>query len=552
MARQPRQQPIGFYGKFQPTGVDDSAARRMQALAGLGETVAGLSSLAKQFGVAQANELAPAEAALAVEEAITVDPETGKNIYGKIEKRKGWGSEVFNYEIAKGIGASQSIDVQEGMADISLRAQTSEDPLATFNALSEGLLNGLQVNASFSPDTNYQINALVSTYRQDIIAGEVKKGIDTSRANQKRNIDVTSQSALTFISNGNIEAGAQAYMNVLDSYDNQVGTTYSQGEADALKDQFTVEYEVAHSRLGLKTIVDEKGQIAGTQFIEAIIDNKSLPWTLEEKEATVDILTNDLKEIRQLENIKESELAANLKTRQADNASNLYIGITSGLVDSAQVTLAASLGKISFTQLTTLGAIITNRGKGVDDYELINQIRQAQYTNPELALQLISDNTETRLTGKTGSELFNIALGFQARGGELESAEAKRFSNHITDMVVVKGVFGQLDFESQANESKLQIIYAERVLAGESPAVVARDLINSYKGISNIPQPQYAGDTYENSTKQGSDLYNALKNNSIDDDTYNENVKRLEAYFTAKQNEKTFQEDYDSIMKGQQ
>jgi hypothetical protein len=552
MAKQPRQQPIGFYGKFQPTGVDDSAARRMQALAGLGETVAGLSSLAKQFGVAQANELAPAEAALAVEEAITVDPETGKNIYGKIEKRKGWGSEVFNYEIAKGIGASQSIDVQEGMADISLRAQTSEDPLATFNALSEGLLNGLQVNASFSPDTNYQINALVSTYRQDIIAGEVKKGIDTSRANQKRNIDVTSQSALTFISNGNIEAGAQAYMNVLDSYDNQVGTTYSQGEADALKDQFTVEYEVAHSRLGLKTIVDEKGQIAGTQFIEAIIDNKSLPWTLEEKEATVDILTNDLKEIRQLENIKESELAANLKTRQADNASNLYIGITSGLVDSAQVTLAASLGKISFTQLTTLGAIITNRGKGVDDYELINQIRQAQYTNPELALQLISDNTETRLTGKTGSELFNIALGFQARGGELESAEAKRFSNHITDMVVVKGVFGQLDFESQANESKLQIIYAERVLAGESPAVVARDLINSYKGISNIPQPQYAGDTYENSTKQGSDLYNALKNNSIDDDTYNENVKRLEAYFTAKQNEKTFQEDYDSIMKGQQ
>jgi hypothetical protein len=552
MAKQPRQQPIGFYGKFQPTGVDDSAARRMQALAGLGETVAGLSSLAKQFGVAQANELAPAEAALAVEEAITVDPETGKNIYGKIEKRKGWGSEVFNYEIAKGIGASQSIDVQEGMADISLRAQTSEDPLATFNALSEGLLNGLQVNASFSPDTNYQINALVSTYRQDIIAGEVKKGIDTSRANQKRNIDVTSQSALTFISNGNIEAGAQAYMNVLDSYDNQVGTTYSQGEADALKDQFTVEYEVAHSRLGLKTIVDEKGQIAGTQFIEAIIDNKSLPWTLEEKEATVDILTNDLKEIRQLENIKESELAANLKTRQADNASNLYIGITSGLVDSAQVTLAASLGKISFTQLTTLGAIITNRGKGVDDYELINQIRQAQYTNPELALQLISDNTETRLTGKTGSELFNIALGFQARGGELKSAEAKRFSNHITDMVVVKGVFGQLDFESQANESKLQIIYAERVLAGESPAVVARDLINSYKGISNIPQPQYAGDTYENSTKQGSDLYNALKNNSIDDDTYNENVKRLEAYFTAKQNEKTFQEDYDSIMKGQQ
>lgn len=549
MAKRPRQQRILSYGEFRPTGVDDSISRRMQALAGLGETVAGV---AEQFGRAKAKELAPEQAQQAVEEAITVDPETGKKIYGKVAKRKGWGSNVFNYEVEKGVYASQSIDVQEGMKDISLRAQDSEDPLATFNALSKGLLDGLQVNAPFSPNTNYKINALVSTYRQDIIAGEVKKGIDISRANQKRNIDLTSQNALTFISNGNIEAGAEAYMDVLDAYDSQVGTTYSRGEADALKKQFTNQYEVAQSRLGLKTIIDEKGQIAGTQFIEAIVDNKSLPWTLEQKESAVDILINDLKEIRTLENIKQSELAEALKTRQADNASNLYIGITSGLVDSAEITLAASLKKISFSQLTTLGAIITNRGKGVDDYELINQIRQAQYTNAELALQLIADNTGTRLTGKTGSELYNIALGFKARGEELESAEAKRFSKHITDMVVVKGVFGNLDFESQANESKLQILYAERVLAGESPPVVARDLINSYKGISNIPQPQYAGDTYENSTKQGSDLYNALKNGTIDDDTYNENVKKLEAYFTAKQNEKTFQEDYDSLMKGKQ
>ena len=75
MARQPRQQPIGFYGKFQPTGVDDSAARRMQALAGLAGQVGGM---AEQFGIAKAEELAPAEAALAVEDAINVDPETGE------------------------------------------------------------------------------------------------------------------------------------------------------------------------------------------------------------------------------------------------------------------------------------------------------------------------------------------------------------------------------------------------------------------------------------------------------------------------------------------
>ena len=541
--------PISYYGQFTPTGVDQSGARRMQALAGLGETVA---SVATKFGVEQAEKEAPALAAQAVKNSITIDPETGKKVYGEIAKRKGWGADVYDSEVQKGFFASVSTDLQEGMAGISVKAQNTDDPLASFDALSKGLLSGLQTNTQFSPEVQRQVGTLVSSYRQDIIAKEAKKGVDFARADQQRNIEVTSQNALTFVSNGNVEAGAEAYLDVLDSYDSQVGSTYSISEAEALKRKFTVEYEIAHSRLGLKNIIDEKGQIAGTQFIESIRDNDSLPWSLAEKEATVDVLTNDLKEIRTLENIKQSELAEGLKTRQADNASNYYIGIASGEVTFGDLRLAASTNKISYTQLTTLGNIVKNQGKGVDDYELINQIRQAQYTNPEFALQLISDNTGTLLTGKTGSELYNTALGFQARGGELESAEAKRFSNHITDMVVVKGVFGQLDLESQANESKLQILYAERVLAGESPPVVARDLINSYKGISNIPQPQYAENTYENSTKQGSDLYNALKNGSIDDDTYNENVKRLEAYFTAKQNEKTFQEDYDSIMKGQQ
>ncbi len=59
MAKQPRQQRVGFYGEFRPTGVDDSAARRMQALAGLGATVAGV---AEQFGIAKAEELAPLKA----------------------------------------------------------------------------------------------------------------------------------------------------------------------------------------------------------------------------------------------------------------------------------------------------------------------------------------------------------------------------------------------------------------------------------------------------------------------------------------------------------
>ena len=103
MARQPRQQPIGFYGKFQPTGVDNSAAQRMQALAGLGETVAGV---AEQFGARKASEKkaqeaivakeqatqarmnAPEEAAMLVQEARTENPD-GTVTYSAIPRPVG-------------------------------------------------------------------------------------------------------------------------------------------------------------------------------------------------------------------------------------------------------------------------------------------------------------------------------------------------------------------------------------------------------------------------------------------------------------------------------
>jgi hypothetical protein len=106
MAKQPRQQRVGFYGEFRPTGVDDSAARRMQALAGLGATVAGV---AEQFGRAKAEREAPAQAQEAVEQAITVD-EKGKKVFGEVPTRKGYGSEVFNRNAINAYLAEISID----------------------------------------------------------------------------------------------------------------------------------------------------------------------------------------------------------------------------------------------------------------------------------------------------------------------------------------------------------------------------------------------------------------------------------------------------------
>ena len=124
MAKQPRQERIGFYGKFQPTGVDQSGARRMQALAGLAEQVGGM---AEQFGIAKAEELAPEQAEQTVEEARIVDEE-GKVSYGEIKKRRGWGSNVYQNTVINAQLAQRKTDTTIRLNEIAV--DFADDPVA--------------------------------------------------------------------------------------------------------------------------------------------------------------------------------------------------------------------------------------------------------------------------------------------------------------------------------------------------------------------------------------------------------------------------------------
>lgn len=135
MAKQPRQQRILSYGEFRPTGADDSAARRMQALAGLGETVAGV---AEQFGRAKATELAPEQAKQAVEKAVTVDPDTGEKVFGAVPTRRGWGSEVFNRTAVNAYLSEVSMDADAKFLELQ---ETFKDDPAGFTSSAKAYLD---------------------------------------------------------------------------------------------------------------------------------------------------------------------------------------------------------------------------------------------------------------------------------------------------------------------------------------------------------------------------------------------------------------------------
>ena len=169
MARRPRQQRIEAYGKFRATRADDSAARRMQALAGLGATVAGV---AEQFGRAKAEELAPAQAQEAVEQAITVDEE-GQKVFGEVPTRKGYGADIFNAVALAGYDAQVENDVTN-IVD-SAKLQHPKDTQAYLNIVN-GAIDGL--TSTMSKDAKRlalsHFNQLNKTAFQNIQKEEIK------------------------------------------------------------------------------------------------------------------------------------------------------------------------------------------------------------------------------------------------------------------------------------------------------------------------------------------------------------------------------------------
>lgn len=172
MAKQPRQERIGFYGKFQPTGVDRSGAQRMQALAGLAEQVGGM---AEQFGIAKAEELAPAQAQKAAEKALEENTELKKRSSLK------WGATVYNNQLIQGYAAG----IQNETSDMIAKVAT-ENP-ADFTAFQakvtegyKGLSANLPIEAKATVDNFF--NRSRNTAGNKIIAKQNKIAIDNSKA----------------------------------------------------------------------------------------------------------------------------------------------------------------------------------------------------------------------------------------------------------------------------------------------------------------------------------------------------------------------------------
>lgn len=179
--------PIKRYGRFTPTGVDDSEARKLQALAGVGKQV---MNLAVGVGKAKREQEAAGEAVQAAEEARTVDPVTGEVTYGEVEKRGAFkfGSSQFEQALNSTVRSQRE---QDSRAKIAEYKETYKDDPTGFQNASEGYLKGLRESApkEMWPTIRQDVSSRILTAQTTINTNFQTKQKETSIELHTGNID---------------------------------------------------------------------------------------------------------------------------------------------------------------------------------------------------------------------------------------------------------------------------------------------------------------------------------------------------------------------------
>ena len=465
------QKRIDYYGRFTPTGVDTSQAKRLQALSGLAEQVGGLayavgSDIQERRGL-QAGLAAGQEAA-----------EKGEII----ETQKGFLSQIsifdqaYNNALSKAYVAGVDNDARE---NINRLLTDNPDDIEAFDEAVNAYRTGVTQNIAdeFKPLIDQSMDQMISSARSQVHQSQTAKNLKNADDTLIRSTETAVNYALKAERLGDSEAGLIHRMNAFSSIDARVEAgTITKAAGETLKQNIVSATEAEKARGGLQAIIKAQDTISAVDFINKVAD-PSRPlsyYTIEQQEELANVLRADLNEYIALTNIQEAQAEEARKTRQNENFTSLYVGLINGETDRGDITRTAMAGNLTQSQLTTLTNVMNTRGQGIDDFELIYDVQTQMYENPEAARNLIIANTGTRLTESKAQSLLST-LGEEPI---LNTATANRYRTFLKNNVATTDLLGNITGENKERATFLMFEFDNRVLAGEAPEAVALDLVS--------------------------------------------------------------------------
>ena len=467
-----RQQKIDFFGNFRPTGVDPTAGSTLRALAGLSSDIGDLA-----FGEAkkQAEKRGRLEGARAGLEAQGLDEPLileEEGFIGSIE------TEAYNKSLQSAYLASLDNDNRTEIARI---ADENPNDTAAFDQLTSSYASAVlsNIDPSAAPAAQLTMNTLISTARQKIQSAELGKNVREADNLLILSAETSIRDAMRFANEGQLEAAGMS----LSSAFTAITARVESGQLDPaaairLKRKLKIATDVEVNRFTFSNKIKNEGIISAVTFLQKASDKPLKGFGVDEQRVLIETLKSDLNQFIQLGNAVEKEQQETWITSQKAESADLFVGIATGQTDSADVSLAISQKQISFEQGKGLLNILNTRGQGIDDHALINDINLIMTVDTDLAERMIIQNTGSRLTEATATQLFQTVRSQASEESPLKTSEAIRFKSFLSNSVKVVGPLGAIDFESQKRLAQLTVAYDQRILSGEDPATVAADLID--------------------------------------------------------------------------
>lgn len=462
--------PITRYGTFTPTGVDQTEARRLQALAGLGTQV---RELAVGVGKAKREQEAVVEGTQAGIEAAR----TGEDI--ELKSPIKFGGATYNQYFKRAYNSSVINDVKINIANAQAK---HPDNIENFNNQVQGYMKGVLsgVSADLAPEIQLQVNSIIDATRVSIISKQQEKNLKQADEVNATVATNAFDSSLKHLKDGN-EALA------LDSFNEFVFTMEEQRErlgdnaVDTAIQKAKITYQSQEARSGIQTLLENDKYVEALDVVEQVrLGNYagSKTFTVAEQDALATSLTKDISNFMSIQDSQYDIQKKNQTLRHDDNFGMALTNLMNGEYDAGSLQVLFESNGISGSQYATLLNTYNTRGQGVDDFATISNIQSLIDSDPQQAMTLIASSAGKTLTTDTAISLNRSAMDSKTEGGILTDATTKRYQDLVFATYTVTGPMGSIDQEKSQRRATAKLVFQQRVLNGEDPATVAKDLVN--------------------------------------------------------------------------
>ena len=479
------QKRIDYYGRFTPTGVDTSQAKRLQALSGLAEQVGDIAfEVGTKIQTKRGAEAGLAAGAKAIETGEA--PEAKEGFLSQISVF----DQAYNDAMRESYIAGVNNDARENIARIAAENYRDIEGFEkSVTKYRQGLINS--VGEDFSDSVSVSMDSLISSARIGV-QNEV------ATFNLERAKDELTQGAADSLDNAiklemlGDQAGSDALLqSAYTSIDGLVkGRFLTDTEGQQAKREAVASAFTARARYGLQETIrrvekaaeEDDESVDGTEimaYIDKLTNTPVTDMTVEDQQAMSKVLLSDWDEWWTTKTRFEADEAKATTEMQNDNFRSLSIGIVSGTAGQTEIMRAAGAKQITGSQLNSLASILSNRGSGFDDPSTIYTIERRMIDDPEAASRLIAEtlaSDDPKLTDKTAMDLYRKIDANPL----LTTPEAKKYRRVLQRTVAIVDDSGFFTGTADQRERAvvLELAFDDAIIAGMNPKVAAFTLID--------------------------------------------------------------------------